>query len=305
MKENHALQGHLLGVFTILIWGITFVSSKVLLRTFTPLEIMIARFAMGFLALLIAGRGWLRPQKRSHELLFALAGLTGVSLYFLLENIALTYMSACLVGIIVAAAPLFTAIFSALFLRERLNHWFFLGFLCAMAGVSLVSFAGVTEFHFSPIGALIGVCAALVWGVYSVLIRKLSLFGYATIPLTCRIFAYGVLFLLVPVFLEGFPTPLEAWTQPVHIANLIFLGLGASAICFVTWNRTVYLLGPVRACVYIYASPVVTIICSAIVLHERMTPTTWLGTALALTGLVLCERKDKPVGDTQPADEVQ
>lgn len=299
MKENHALQGHLLCVFTILIWGTTFVSSKVLLEAFTPLEIMIARFSMGFLTLLLAGRGWLRPQQRSHEVLFALAGLTGVSLYFLLENIALTYMSACLVGIIVAASPLFTAILSALVLHEKLSRWFFFGFVCAMIGVALVSFAGVSEFHFNPIGALLGICAALVWAVYSILIRKLSLFGYAAVPMTCRIFGYGVLFLLIPAFLEGFPAPVEAWTAPVHIANLVFLGLGASAASFVTWNRAVYLLGPVQTTVYIYASPIVTIICSAIVLHETMTPTMWLGTALALTGLVLCEQKDKSAADTK------
>ncbi len=51
MNGNHALQGHALAMFTELVWGTTFVSTKVLLRAFTPLEIMIARFALGFLAL--------------------------------------------------------------------------------------------------------------------------------------------------------------------------------------------------------------------------------------------------------------
>ena len=107
MRENHRLQGHLLAMLTVLVWGTTFVSTKVLLRAFTPLEIMVARFGLGFVALFAAGRGLVRPQKWQHELLFALAGLTGVSLYFLMENIALTYISAALVGVIVAAAPLF------------------------------------------------------------------------------------------------------------------------------------------------------------------------------------------------------
>ena len=83
MRENHRLQGHLLAMLTVLVWGTTFVSTKVLLRAFTPLEIMVARFGLGFVALFAAGRGLVRPQKWQHELLFALAGLTGVSLYFL------------------------------------------------------------------------------------------------------------------------------------------------------------------------------------------------------------------------------
>ena len=292
MQENHRLQGHLLGAFSVLVWGTTFVSTKVLLRALTPLEIMIARFTLGFLALLIAGRGLMRPQKRWHEVLFALAGLSGVTLYFLMENIALTYISASLVGVIVATAPLFTAIIAAVTLKEKLTKWFFFGFVCAMAGVSLVSLAGVSELNFSPVGALLGVGAGLVWGVYSVLVRRLGDMGYRTVPLTCRIFGYGLLFLLVPACIEGFLAGPDVWMQPVHIANLLFLGLCASATCFVTWNRAVFLLGPVKTSVYIYASPVITIVASALILHETMTPVMWLGTALALGGLILSEHHE-------------
>ena len=293
MKDNHILQGHALAVFTVVVWATTFVSTKVLLRAFTPLEIMIARFALGFLALLIAGKGLMKAQKKLHELLFALAGLTGVTLYFLMENIALTYISASLVGVIVAAAPLFTALVAALALHERLNRWFFLGFICAMAGVALSSLAGVSELDLNPLGALLGVGAAFVWGVYSVIIRKLGTMGYRTVPLTCRIFGYGLLFLLIPACIEGFPAPASAWIEPLYAANLLFLGLCASATCFVTWNRAVFLLGPVKTSVYIYAQPVITILSSALILGETMTPVMWLGTALALAGLILSEHKEK------------
>ena len=135
--------------------------------------------------------------------------------------------------------------------------------------------------------------AALVWGVYSVLIRVLGHMGYQTVPLTCRIFGYGFLFLLIPTAFEGLPAGIAAWGTPVHLANLLFLGLLASATCFVTWNRAVFLLGPVRTSVYIYASPVITIIASALILHETMTPVMWVGTALALGGLMLSEKKTK------------
>ena len=235
----------------------------------------------------------MKAQKKSHEALFALAGLTGVTLYFLMENIALTYISASLVGVIVAAAPLFTALVAAVLLRERLSLWFFLGFVCAMTGVALASLAGVSELALDPRGVLLGVGAAFVWGVYSVIVRRLGAMGYRTVPLTCRIFGYGLLFLLVPACIEGFPAPLSAWTEPLHIANLLFLGLLASATCFVTWNRAVFLLGPVKTSAYIYATPVITIVSSAIVLHETMTPVMWLGTALALAGLILSEHKEK------------
>ena len=73
-----------------------------------------------------------------------------------MENIALTYISASLVGVIVAAAPLFTALVAAVLLRERLSLWFFLGFVCAMTGVALASLAGVSELSLDPRGVLLG-----------------------------------------------------------------------------------------------------------------------------------------------------
>ena len=54
-----------------------------------------------------------------------------------------------------------------------------------------------------------------------------------------------------------------------------------------------FLLGPVKTSVYIYVQPVITIVCSALVLHETMTPVMWLGTVLAVAGLVLSEHRDK------------
>ena len=102
-----------------------------------------------------------------------------------------------------------------------------------------------------------------------------------------------MLLLLIPAGIEGLPAGIAAWGTPVHLANLLFLGLLASATCFVTWNRAVFLLGPVRTSVYIYASPVITIIASALILHETMTPVMWVGTALALGGLMLSEKKTK------------
>ena len=162
-----------------------------------------------------------------------------------------------------------------------------------------MSLAGVSELHFSPIGALLGVGAALVWGVYSVLVRQLGHMGYRTIPLTCRIFGYGLLFLLVPAVIEGFPSGLSVWTQPVHLANLLFLGLCASATCFVTWNRAVFLLGPVKTSVYIYVSPVVTVVLSVFVLHEKMTMASVIGSALIFAGLIVSQKKTTPAVDVQ------
>ena len=79
--------GHLTAVITILIWGTTFISTKVLLTSFTPIEILFCRFIIGFIALNIFYTKRMKIKDRKHELLFAFAGLCGITLYFLFENI--------------------------------------------------------------------------------------------------------------------------------------------------------------------------------------------------------------------------
>lgn len=116
MSENKSMAGHLLALITILIWGTTFISTKVLLKHFAPIEILFFRFVIGFLALLFLYPHRLKLTELKQEWIFASAGLCGVTLYYLLENIALTYSRASNVGVIISVAPFFTAFFAHCFL---------------------------------------------------------------------------------------------------------------------------------------------------------------------------------------------
>ena len=119
-------RGHISAIITILIWGTAFITTKTLLGSFTPIEILSYRFTIGFIVLLLIHPHRLKGTKLKQEVLFAMAGLSGVALYFLLENIALTYTSASNVGVIISAAPFFTAILSYIFLKtEKLKPMFF------------------------------------------------------------------------------------------------------------------------------------------------------------------------------------
>ena len=232
----------------------------------------------------------LRKTTARQEWIFAGAGLCGICLYYLLENIALTYTMASNVGVIVTVAPLFTALLAALFLRgeERLPANFFIGFLVAMAGVCLISFNG-TSFSLNPRGDLLALLAALVWGFYSILTRKIAAFGYTTIQTTRRTFFYGLLFMLPACVLFDFQLNLSRFAEPLNLANILFLGLGASALCFVTWNTAIRHLGAVQASLYIFLTPVITVLFSVLILGEPFTWLTACGTLLTLGGLVLSE----------------
>jgi len=288
--ETNTARGHLAALLTIAIWGTTFISTKVLLEDFQPVEILFIRFLMGYLALWIACPRRLRGVTGRQEGLFALAGLCGVCLYYLLENIALTYTMASNVGVIISVSPCFTALLTHFLMRgeDRLRPTFFAGFAVAMAGICLISFNG-SALALDLRGDLLALLAAFVWACYALLTRKISALGHPTVLTTRRTFFYGLVFMLPVLALSGARPDLACLLDPVDLGNLLFLGLGASALCFVTWNFAVKELGAVKTSVYIYLVPVITVAASVAILDEPFTWMTGAGTALTLMGLLLSE----------------
>ena len=295
--ESRKTFGHLAALLTIVIWGTTFISTKILLADFQPVEILFFRFVMGFLVLLAAYPRRLKTADYKQELTFVLAGLCGICLYYLLENIALTFTLASNVGVIISVAPFFTAILAhfAMKSEEKLRSQFFIGFVVAMAGIILISFNG-RELELNPLGDLLAVVAALVWACYSILTKKISSFGYPVILSTRRTFFYGILFMIPALFLFDFQADLSRFTNITYLFNILYLGLGASALCFVTWNFAVKELGAVKTSVYIYMVPVITVVTSVLILHEQLTLLAGIGTVLTLIGLFLSEYKAERKG---------
>lgn len=290
--RNQKAIGHAAALLTILIWGTTFISTKILLTDFQPVEILFFRFVLGFLALFAANPRYLQMADRRQELTFAAAGLCGICLYYLLENIALTYTMASNVGVIISIAPFFTAIMTQLSAKPKakLSCRFFIGFAVAMAGIICISFNG-SQLQLNPTGDFLAVLAALVWAGYSILTKKISSFGYSVLLSTRRTFFYGILFMIPTLFFFDFHLDVSRLMNPAHLLNILYLGLGASALCFVTWNFAVRELGAVRTSVYIYMVPVITVLTSFLILHEPLTFLSIIGTALTLIGLFLSEDK--------------
>ena len=290
--EKEQKIGHFLAIFTIVIWGTTFISTKILLRDFDPVQILYIRFLIGLLVLFFMAPKRLKGTSWKEELTFAGAGLTGLCLYYLLENIALTYTMASNVGVIIAVAPFFSGLITHFFMKEseKLGLSFFLGFVVAMVGVFLISFNG-SKLHINPLGDLLTLLASIVWGFYALLSKKVGTFGYSMVLVTRRIFFYGILWMLpvLPFLHTSFD--FAGLLKPVNLLNFLYLGVGASALCFVTWNLAVKKLGVITTSAYIYASPVVTLIASFLILQERLTPLSIMGTVFTLAGVILSESK--------------
>ena len=250
MRERGAGFYHGLAIAAVVIWGTTFVSTKVLLTEgLSPAAIMFLRFLIAYAVLRTVCPRNERPVRFKDELMFAAAGITGGSMYFLTENMALQITLVSNVALLLTTSPIMTVLLSRLFFRrpEPFGRPVVLGMLVALAGVALVVYNGNFILQIRPWGDLLTLTAALMWAFYNML-------------------------------------------RPAVWGNLLFLGLVASLFCFVIWNMAVKRLGTVRTNNYIYFEPLVALASSALVLHETVTVVALAGAVLILGGVYAAEK---------------
>ncbi|WP_297299206.1 DMT family transporter [uncultured Brachyspira sp.] len=289
MFINQKIKAYICTSFSILMWGITFISTKILLNDFSPIEILFTRFLLGLILLMIIYPKNNKIYSKKEELLFALTGLSGVTLYYLFENIALNYSLASNVGILVAIGPLFTGIFAAVFLKEKLKPNFFIGFIFAIIGIAIITFNGKFVLKINPIGDMFALLAAVMWGIYSVLVKIMGDLGHRSITITKKTFIYGIIFMLPMMFLMKFNVSINDYLKPINLVNFIFLSFVACTLCFITWAYSTRILGAVKNNTYIYIIPIITLISSKIVLNENITIFAVIGVALILLGVIISE----------------
>ena len=277
---------HLVAVLTVGIWGLTFISTKVLIaHGLSPQEIFFLRFLIAYMGIWIISPRKLFADNGKDEFWLFLGGITGGSFYFLAENMALGITLATNVSFIVCSAPLLTAILSlAIYKKEKASRSLICGSGMALAGMALVVYNGSFVLKISPWGDLLSLLAALSWAFYSLIMKKMF-HRYSIVFITRKIFFYGVLTIL-PVFLiHPWQFDLINILEPAVLFNLLFLGVLASLICFAVWNVVLKQLGTIRASNYIYLNPLFTLIGSAFLLGEQLTAVALVGAALILGGV--------------------
>lgn len=188
MELKHGYY-HLIAILTVAIWGLTFISTKVLINHgLTPQEIFFYRFLIAYLGIWVISPKRLFTNNWKDELWLVAGGIFGGSLYFFTENTALGITQASNVSFIICTAPLLTTILSLLFYKsEKASKGLIYGSLLALMGVGLIVFNGSFVLKISPIGDLLTLLAALSWAFYSLIIKKMA-GRYPTIFITRKIF---------------------------------------------------------------------------------------------------------------------
>lgn len=275
----------------VVIWGTTFASTKVLLEWgLSPADIMFYRFSLAYVVMWIINPKFIFGKNLKDESIFIMAGVTGGSLYFLTENTALEYTLSSNVALIVGTAPILTVLLSRMLLKTaKLRRSLLFGSIVAIAGLVLVVYNGHFVLQLNPTGDILALSSALSWAFYNIALKLLD-GKYSIYVITRKVFFYGVITLLPAFIARPLTVDTSILFRPEVIANLLFLGLAASLLCFFMWNKAVKQLGTIITSSYIYFVPLVALVTSAVLLKEQVTWIAVSGAALILGGVWLADK---------------
>lgn len=290
-KKNSDFWYHVAAFAMILVWGISFLNTRVLLDSgLTPTEIFVARFTIAYVSLLVVSGFKVRFTGWRDELLFVVCGVAGGSAYFIAENTALELTLISDVAVLVSTAPLTTALMGAIFYRDERISWLScLGMIIAFVGSVMLALKDGLVWGDSIMGDLLALLAAFVWAFYSMALKKLNR-TYSTLFITRKLFFYGILSALPLLAMEKSQINWQAVSRPEVWGNLLYLGLICSMAAYFIWGITVKRIGAVRASNYFYLSPIISMIAAAIWFGERTNAVAYIGCVLILAGVIMAEK---------------
>jgi len=279
----------------VIVWGASFIATKVVLADISPPVLVWLRFAIGFgiLGVVVAGRGelaWVEPRELAY---FALLGLLGVTLHQWLQSNGLMTAQASTTAWIVSTSPVFIAILGFLVLGERIGLLRATGIGLAALGVLLVvgkgRFDSLWTGGFGTPGDRLILFSAPNWAVFSVLSRR----GLRRHPAARMMFyVMGLGWLLTTPLLRGGPGLGEvAHLTRAGWAGLAFLGVFCSGVAYVFWYDALRVMPASHVGALLYLEPLVTIIVARLVLGEVISSASLAGGALILFGVWVVDRR--------------
>jgi drug/metabolite transporter (DMT)-like permease len=286
-------RGYAALILTTVIWGSTFIVTKLLLEQVAPLQLTLLRFVIAFVVLapLATRQGF--HFKDIFKPIFLLFGLTGTTLYFAFQNLGMNYTSVTSTSLILAIVPVLTSIFAVIFLKEKLTRQLIASIGLVTVGMVLVALSsGQEEQGSNPLlGNLLIFASGLAWAVYTIQGRKMS-GDYPALVMTAASTGAGVLFLL----------PFAGWEAAVvglphfnaaGVAEIVYLGLAASALTMFLWNYALHYLPASIAITFVNLTPVIGV-ASGYILGENPPLLKLAGGALAIAGVFFSSRGAKP-----------
>jgi drug/metabolite transporter (DMT)-like permease len=282
---------HVLLLSAVVVWGWTFVATKILVAELAPVEILALRLAVGLPFLVLVLLGTRVPLRFEREdigpLLVAGAILTA---HYLIQIAGLVTTTATNSGWIIAVSPLVLATLSFFILRERLGATAVAGIATATAGVAiLVSRGHVTDVRWlQSTGDWLVLASAHTWAFFTIATRDLARRRHP-LAVTFAILVVAAA-LTTPLLVASVDVDRVRSLSPRGIAAVVFLAIPGLAMGQWFWQEGVARLGAARAGLYLYVEPIATMALAVPLLGEPFGLATAVGGSMVLVGVYLGQR---------------
>jgi len=272
---------------TVLFWASSFVVIRAVGTELSPGAMAFTRMLVATSVLLVVAARYRRPLPRGRALaLVAGYGVLWFAAYTVLLNWAEQHLDAGTAALLVNFAPIIVAVFAGLFLGEGFPRTRVIGILIAFSGIVLIAAGGSGGDTNDGLGVALGLVTAVLYAA-SVLMQKVALRSVDGVTATWVGCAVGLL--ATTPFAPQAVTEL-ATAPGSAIAGVIFLGVGPTAIAFLTWAYALSRTDAGALAATTLAVPAIAITLSWVALGEIPTPLGFIGGALALLGVAITRR---------------
>lgn len=282
---------HPYAMLTIFSWAMAFPLTRIALRHFTPLPLGFLRYflASAGMAVIIAAMK-LKPPKLADVKWFILSGATGFFIYVVGFNKGSVTTAAALSSVVIATAPVFTALLARIFYGERLSFIRWAAIAVEFSGVAVLALMNGDGISFNS-GVLWLLASALSFSVYNLLQRRLAR-TYSAM----RVTAYSVLAGTVMLaFTSSRGSMAELFSaSSVQLLTLSFLAFLSSAVAYVSWTKAISKAqNTANVSNYLFLTPFLAAIMAYIFAGETIEAAKAVGGAIVLFGIFLFNFGDR------------
>ncbi|MBH0169060.1 DMT family transporter [Fictibacillus sp. 18YEL24] len=287
---------YVLLVVANLIWGGNFVIGRAIASSLPPVTLSFLRWCTAFLIFLPFAVPFLRKEwqmLKKHWQVVLILSITGITGFNTLLYIALHFTTSINASIVNTSTPILLFLLSFVFLKEKLNAKQIAGAMLSLIGLLFIISKGsitvLLQLSFNK-GDLIVIGAVICWSIYSLLIRRYAgiLPTYSTFIVTAFL---GILILL-PFSIREMQTEEIVWSYGT-VATILYTGIFASIVAFMSWNTAVERVGPSKAGVFLNLIPVFAAIFAVIFIDETLAWYQGAGGVLVILGVFISTRVTK------------
>ena len=291
---NSSAKGYALVLAATLIWSGNFIVARIINESVPPVTLVVLRSVVAIMALapFVIRQIWADAHViRKHFWYIGFTGFLGISVCQTVVYIAAGSSTTVNLTLIAICSPIFTMIFARIILKDALTFRRLLSLVIASVGVLYLvtggEFSKLTSLSFNP-GDVWMLAQASSFGLYSVLVQQRPV-ELNPIPFLFSMFVFGML-LLTPWFIWEVSAAESLVFTGDNILAILYLGLGPSVLAYMSWNKSVALIGPTRASMIYYCLPLFGALGGLYFLGEHLTAPHLISGVMILTGVMLSNK---------------